>query len=374
MDIKQNVKIATQNSMQYIKSKINDITINKLFNYKVVPANEDKGFNFPYILVVPKQLPYNVKMIVECANSVDYEREDKQDLKSQIDEAENYAKYICVKQDGERFNLPYLYQQLNQPIVIPVIRRCEYERVGELKSDEAYQLFDELDKNTEFYPQQLGRQVVLEKTGEFADVPKQVISMLEDAKQRIKAIAKRRNQEIEISKKSGLAGWSSSAVFASRMQLLCYEYFDLCMAFASGGVQPLPLVEYNGQKLYYPLGVADYKEITGKDFDEEEYAQAKQISVIGSMEHSKYDIAHNQRLFDKQIRELFEATYNNANMWDRQRMIAKILHDNGYDNINCVILENEGHKSYSSINNIKLIEQWLQNNAINQDNVKILLN
>ena len=338
------------------------------FKFKVeyVEADPSKGFNFPYIMLLPKKMKQNIKIMVECANSADYEREGQQSFYAQIKDAKGYANYISDEQDGERFNLPYLYQQLNQPIIIPIIERCEYKRVGKIIGTEQYLELDKQGKNTEFYPQQLSRQVMLEREGKFANIPNQVVAMVEDAKVKINKLATQRKQDVQISKKSGLAGWSSSAVFASRMQLICPENFDLCMAFASGGVQPLPLTEYNGQALNYPLGVADFEELFGKPFNIEEYSKAKQITVVGSMENpNQYDIAYNARLFDKVTRDLFVKVYGKVDMFRRQCKIAKILHCNNFTNIYCNVLPHEGHKSYRK-ENIDEIIQWLQDNALEQ--------
>ncbi|MBQ3502640.1 MAG: hypothetical protein IJA72_03145, partial [Clostridia bacterium] len=98
------------------------------FKFKVeyVEADPSKGFNFPYIILLPKKMKQDIKIMVECANSFDYEKDGQQSFSAQINAVKGYANYISEEQDGKKFNLPYLYQKLNQPIISPIIERCEY--------------------------------------------------------------------------------------------------------------------------------------------------------------------------------------------------------------------------------------------------------
>ncbi|MFQ6723924.1 MAG: hypothetical protein ACLRFE_01135 [Clostridia bacterium] len=347
------------------------------FKFKVeyVEADPSKGFNFPYIMLLPKKMKQDIKIMVECANSAGYENDGQQSFGAQINDAKGYANYISEEQDGKKFNLPYLYQELSQPIIIPIIERCEYARIGVIRpheQDEKYAELDRLGKNTEFYPQQLGRQVMLEKEGKFAKLPEQVVAMVEDAKKKIKTMARMHLKTINIAKKSALVGFSSSSAFASRMQLICPEHFDTCISLCSGGTQPLPLTEINGEKLKYPLGIADFEQIFGKPFNAEEYAKAKQISIVGELEpNGSYNTALKPRLFDKSIRNLFLQVYGNLTLQERQMEIDKILTNAGYTNITCEVLKGVEHSPngmgsrvlnwvMNNIQNIKQQEQTLQ--------------
>lgn len=337
------------------------------FKFKVeyVEADPSKGFSFPYIMLLPKKMKQDVKIMVECANTANYEDDGQQSFRAQINDAKGYANYISEEQDGKKFNLPYLYQKLSQPIIIPIIERCEYARVGVIRpheQDEKYAELDRLGKNTEFYPQQLGRQVMLEKAGKFAKLPEQVVAMVEDAKKKIKTMAKMRFKTINIAKKSALVGFSSSSAFASRMQLICPEHFDTCISLCSGGTQPLPLAELDGKKLNYPLGVGDFEEIFGKPFNAEEYAKAKQISIVGELEPNKsYDTTKKARMYDKQIRELFLKVYGDLTLQQRQRVIAQILKDKGYANIQCDVLQGVEHSPHGMGNTVS---GWVKKNNL----------
>ena len=354
--------------MANIKQIPNEVKKFSDFKMKVINADPSKGFNFPYILIMPKSLPNKVKLMVECANSKDYEKSNgtAQSFEEQIECASKYAEDICEQQDDKNFNIPLLYQKLRQPIIIPIIERCEYERVGVIRPDEQDEKYAELDrlgKNTEFYPQQLGRQVMLEKEGKFAKLSEQVVAMVEDVKRKIRVYSKLRMKRIEIEEKSALVGFSSSSVFASRMQLICPEHFDTCISLCSGGTQPLPLTELNGEKLNYPLGVADFEQIFGKPFNAKEYAKAKQISIVGELEpNGSYNTALKPRLFDKSIRDLFLRVYGNLTLQERQMEIDKILTNSGYTNITCKVLKGVEHSTHGMG---RAVLNWAENNIQN---------
>ncbi len=42
---------------------------NTCFKVEYIEADPSKGFNFPYIMLLPKKMKQDVKIMVECANS-----------------------------------------------------------------------------------------------------------------------------------------------------------------------------------------------------------------------------------------------------------------------------------------------------------------
>lgn len=284
-----------------------------MLKYEIHGADKRKGYNFPFILIYPEKMPEHVKIFVEGNNSVQYVKTDRdnniigyQNFEEQKKDAIAFAQQICKPEDGKNFNVGYMYQQLNQPLVIPIIERCEAEHIGE------------------YYPQMLGRNVVLDKTSKFANLSQQVVAMVEEAKR----ICLAKNDTIKIDRKSGLCGFSASGVFASRMLFAEPESFDACLSMCSNAVQPLPIAQYNGVKLPYPLGTADYERIFGKPFNLEEYKKAKQMFFVGVEEDNKrYNIAKNSRLHDKTIQDKYIQVYGDVGIQERQMMIAKIMEE-----------------------------------------------
>ena len=284
--------------------------------YKLFEANEQLGFNFPFILIMPDKLKKHPKIYVEGANSVLYAQDGQQSLEAQIKFAKDYADYLTEPQDGRRFNAAYLMQQLNEPLLIPIIERCDFEHQGE------------------FYTQMLGRNVVTTKEGKYANLSQQVLNMINYVKTGF---------NINFQEKNGLIGMSTSGVFAGRMLFLEPESFDVCLSICSNAVQPLPIPELFNNKLPYPLGTADYEQITGKKFNEEEYRKAQQLFIVGKQEdNSKYNIVNNPLLHDEEVQEWYKKLYGDVTLQERQEEIDYVFDELGYENVKCILAEG-GH-------------------------------
>ncbi len=305
-----------------------------MLKYEVHEADPSKGYNFPFILIYPKKMQKDVKIFVEGNNSVNYVKTDKdgnivgyQTFEEQQQDAVAFAKTICKKEDGKTFNVAYMYQQLNQPLVIPIIERCDAEH------------------DDEYYPQMLSRNVMLDKSSKYANLPEQVVNMVKEAKK----ICLSKNPKVQIAEKSGLCGFSTSGVFAGRMLFAEPEHFDVCLSMCSNAVQPLPTKELFGVDLPYPLGTADYEKMFGKPFNIGEYHKAKQMFFVGVEEdNKKYDIAKNPRLHDRRTRSRFKKLYGDLTIQERQIEIAKIMQELGMDNTASLVVpggHNFGGKS-----------------------------
>ena len=226
---------------------------------------------------------------------------------------------MITPQDGNRFNMPYLYQQLNQPVIIPIIERCDNQHQGE------------------FYTQMLGPNVVKQKTGKYAKLSTQVVNMVNTVKQMYT------DAGYYVQQKSGLIGMSASGVFAGRMLFAEPESFDTCLSICSNAVQPLPINGKYGLDLPYPVGACDYEEIFGRPFSVRDYKQAKQLFIVGNDEpNDRYNIAKNPRLHDKNAQDLYLQAYGDVTLQERQQQIDEIMHQCGFNNTQCVVAEG-GH-------------------------------
>lgn len=313
-----------------------------MLKIKFFQANENEGFKFPFILVYPEKFNKNNKIFIESFNSVEYEEHGQDDFVAQIESAIIYAKNLTQYQDGKIFNMPYLYQILNQPVIIPIIERCDKQH------------------KDEFYTQMLGRNVMLEKTGKFANLNQQVVNMANFAKKILE------NKGIKIEEKFGAFGISASGVFAGRLVFAEPEHFDVCLSVCSNAVQPMPLEKYNNINLPYPLGAYDYEEIFGKPFNESAYQNIKQLFVVGKEEENvKYDISHNPRLHSIEIQNLYRQVYGNLSLQDRQIKMSEILKKGGFNNIHCVVADG-GHTLSGKG---RLLTEWAKENIFINNNL-----
>lgn len=296
---------------------------NANFEMKFFEANESEGFNFPFILLVPKHFNQKVKIIVESANSYMYEKKngEVQTFDEQIGDAKKYAEEIVNVDEAKRnFSPMEMYNNLGQPVLIPIIERCEK------------------DSSHEYYTQMLGRNVILDKTSKFANLPQQVVNMVERAKRLCKSL----DETVEISKKSAVFGFSASGVFASRLAFIMPEHFDVCLSMCSNAVQPVPVKKVGLVDLPYPLGTADYEKLFGKKFNANEYKNIKQLFFVGEKENNEqYDISKKDRLHDKETQKLYRRVYGNATIQEREEKMGRIFAKLGIKNAKCLVANGE---------------------------------
>ena len=287
-------------------------------------ANKRKGYNFDFLFLSPKRIGENVKIFVEGANSAYYNNNGHyQSYAEQVDFEIQQAIGKCQPQSGKVFNMPYLYQILHQPVIIPIFERC-----------------DEKHKN-EFYAQMLGKNVMHETDGKYSQLNKQVLAMIDEVKRNFE------KKDVNVSSTCGLIGVSTSAVFANRLQFIEPETFDMTISVCGNAVQPLPLKSKNGVELTYPLGTADYKELFGKEFNSEAYKNAKILNIVGANEdNNRYNIVNNSLLHDKGTKELYHKVYGDVSLQERQLEIENIYKENDYDN--CYNLVGKGAHELNS--------------------------
>lgn len=108
----------------------------------------------------------------------------------------------------------------------------------------------------------------------------QIVRIVEKTKRLVKE-----TRGIELEDKIFLNGYSSSGVFAQRFALLHPELVNAaCIGGASGSI-PIP-----NEELSYPLGIAGYKELTGKEFDMDSYKKITFTYYVGELEGTEKDL------------------------------------------------------------------------------------
>lgn len=215
-------------------------------------------------------------------------------------------------------------------------------------------------------------------------IDEQVVRIIEKTKKTIKE-----ERGIDLEDKIFLNGYSSSGVFAQRFALLHPEIVGTaCIGGASGSI-PIPT-----EDLSYPLGIEDYKELTGKDFDIDSYRNIDFTYYVGEMETKNkcdtrldekgnpapmHDLSYFDRSIPKEIgqkqRELF-----GINLFDRANNTIELLTSNGIK-VKHIIIPGRTHSNNNSgigVNEIgdKIVnDTYRKSSEINsmlnsQDNIK----
>ncbi len=105
-----------------------------------------------------------------------------------------------------------------------------------------------------------------------------VILMIE----RMKSIL--RSEGYRVKEKVMLEGFSSGAMFAHRFALIHPERVQAVSSGQSGGTLILPLKQFNGVPLNWPVGINDFESLVGKPFNEEVYKNIPHYIYVGDQD------------------------------------------------------------------------------------------
>ena len=230
--------------IKYVSNELvneKDIEIESVLNgvpYKIMflAIDSDNGINIPSILAIPLSNEVNNQIVVEANN---LESED--------------SKKILEQGIQTGYRLACLTRDLPALIIIPLIpSHKNYPYLQQL----SIECFD-IPKGDKNYR-----------------IDEQVVRIINKSK-----VILKNEVGLTASDKIFLNGYSSSGVFAQRFALLHPDVVETaCIGGASGSI-PVPTKD-----LSYPLGIADYEQLTGKEFDFENYSKIKFRYYVGELE------------------------------------------------------------------------------------------
>jgi len=213
-----------------------------------IPANPEKGFNYPYWLFIPKEVNASeYKRLIVEPNNTGYVSDF---LQLHDEEAKMTA--IGGKQGA------HVARWLKIPLLVPVFPRPETN------------WWDN-------YYHTLSRDVMLQKSGDGKRVDLQLIAMIKDAQELLA------RNGLQLEKKVFMTGFSASGQFVNRFTVL---HPEMVKAVYHGGFTMYPTDTLNGNKLTFPLGTADIEEIAGKSFNLEEYKKVAQFVYTGDLDRN----------------------------------------------------------------------------------------
>ncbi|QOR34219.1 hypothetical protein IMX26_12045 [Clostridium sp. 'deep sea'] len=213
-------------------------------NYEIVNSNINKGFNYQYILFTPTKV--NHKNILVMPNNTGLVCEN-------IEIHKNSAISLAIKQ-------AQLATKLGVPLLVPIFPRTEV-----------------MDTHS------LDRITILVPDNERLDL--QLIAMVKDCQKRLK------DGDINVANKILMFGFSASGDFTDRFSFL---HPELVKATVIGGCNNMvPLKTFKGENLPYPIGVYDYQDITGKDFNINTFKAINRFIYKGSKDEGGWQVITN---------------------------------------------------------------------------------
>ena len=141
----------------------------------------------------------------------------------------------------------------------------------------------------------------------------QLIAMIEDYRQKLEEMG------FTVAEKILMDGYSASGMFVNRFVMIHPEIIKAFAAGSCGGWPMLPIAEYEGEAVQFPLGVSDMEEITGKPFDLEALKKTDGFLYGGS---SDYNFHHDADYEDQAINilgsEYADIWPNTADIYEAQ--------------------------------------------------------
>ena len=213
----------------------------------VVQANPAAGFEFPYILRLPKVKAVSAKhyLIVETNNSG-----LSDDINQHIDKTKSEA---LGQGPG-----PMVASDLQMPLLEPVFPRSETDNL--------------------VYTHALDRDTMLINKGKSERLDLQLLEMVKDARVRLTKM------NVEVEEKFVMLGFSASGTFSNRFAFL---HPGSLLVVASGAVNSIPMLpveQVSETLLEYPLGLSDFKAITGREFELDSWLALPQMIYMGAVD------------------------------------------------------------------------------------------
>ena len=279
-----------------------------------IPADPEKGFNFPYLLFTPEAPKGDVLQypLVEPNNT---------GQAYDCPEAHHEAAIDTAKGIGGGGGY-YVATQLGIPLLVPVFPR---------------------PRNV--YIQSLNRDTILIRDGPLRRIDWQLIAMVEDAKRRLAKLGRPVNDKIL------MIGFSASGMFVNRFTFL---HPKVVAAAAYGGVNGfimVPLKEMRNEKqtpwrLEFPIGLADYdsEDITGHPFDEEVYKQIHQFVYMGADDVNDAISPPYNDAYPEQERSLVWELFGQTMMPDRWVAVQKVYPRAKWPRVEFKKFDKIGHK------------------------------
>lgn len=137
-----------------------------------------------------------------------------------------------------------------------------------------------------------------------------------------------------------MIGFSASGMFVNRFAMIHPEQVSAVAIGSPGGMPMMPVKEFEGNKLRFPIGLADFEELFGKEFDKEAYSKIPQFFFLGDKD--KNDSVTYRDSFDEQDEKLIFEVFGNT-LQKRWKICEDVYKDENLLNAEFRMYRNIGH-------------------------------
>lgn len=231
-----------------------------------IAADAKKGFDYPYFLFVPANLldhskQIHARLLVVPNNTGTVSDDESVHERSALREANDWRR---------------LATSLNVGLLVPVFPRPA--------------------SNDLLYTHALGRSAMLTTDPRFAHIDRQLLRMIDDARKQ------QRKSNIDFDKRVFMLGFSASGMFTNRFVFMHPDRTQAAAIGSPGGWAIAPVAHWKNVPLRYPIGVADFKSVTGTKFDLHAVADVPQFLFVGDADQNDSVVYHDS--YEEQDRKL----------------------------------------------------------------------
>lgn len=269
--------------LDFVAGGLPDITDDGTRRIILVPAMPEKGFHWPYLLALPsaqykaENAGHRRYLVVDTTNTGP-SNSFQETLTKARDEVNRQGQLSI--QAAEQLWLPFLMPVFPRPDVTFHQNEVNLLYTHALDRDTARLHLAMADPWNAPMVREAFRQAGFE-VEKFLRLDLQLIAMIDHAI----GYLNQYGHQVQ-PKKVFLAGYSASGTFTDRFATL---HPDRVKAVASGATvddMMLPLAEWRGKELIFPIGTSDYEEITGRPFDLAQHNQVARLLFMGEQDQN----------------------------------------------------------------------------------------
>lgn len=236
---------------------------------RLIPADPDSGFHFPYYLYAPNTVSEKKRPLLVNPNHSTTNPEDTTEERRERD--------IEQVDDSMRAGTPrHLADDLNVPLLIPVfsVRLAGKETSIKGMNEEEEERYESYG----FAVHALPAGALHIDEGRWKRIDLQLLRMVEHATN----VLQDASYPVADADEFMMNGFSSAGNFVNRFTALHPTRVQSVTAGAINGIGILPISEAKGRTLNYPLGVADFESLTGQPFNVEAFKNVPQYIYMGT--------------------------------------------------------------------------------------------
>jgi predicted esterase len=216
-----------------------------------VEADSGRGFSYPYYLFIPASFyesdSNNKTQTILVAPNNTGKISDELNLHEQN-----------VK--NKMLQSALVFNKLNAAVLMPVFPRPE--------------------SDWKIYTHALDRDSLITDKKEYKRFDLQLVAIIDHAREKLE------KEKIKTDKKVFIYGFSASGMFANRFTFLHPERVKAASIGSPGGWAIAPFETYNKKTLPYPIGVGDFKEVSGEKFDLKELQKVPMFIYLGDKDEN----------------------------------------------------------------------------------------